>query len=111
VLLAHRLAHLYMTGKWPPDQIDHENTDKSVNRWDNLRPANNQQNHGNIRKHKDNTTGHKNVYFRAGRRRPWFVQIMAHGKLFISESFLTADEAIAFARAKRRELFGDFARD
>lgn len=110
VYLAHRLAHLYMTGEWPPDQIDHENTNKNTNRWDNLRPATNQQNHGNMGKHKDNTSGFKNVYYRRGRRMPWLVQIMARGELFHIGTFATAEEADVAAGVARQELFGEFSR-
>ena len=34
-----RLAWFYMTGEWPPTDVDHENTDKSDDRWRNLRLA------------------------------------------------------------------------
>ncbi len=36
--LAHRLAFLWMTGRWPPDQIDHVNGVRHDNRWCNLQP-------------------------------------------------------------------------
>lgn len=36
--LAHRLAWLWMTGSWPVE-VDHKNTVRSDNRWDNLRDA------------------------------------------------------------------------
>lgn len=46
-LRAHRLAWLYVKGKWPEGDIDHWNTIRDDNRFDNLRdvaPLLNQQN-------------------------------------------------------------------
>lgn len=39
-----RLAWLYMTGKWPKDQVDHVNRIKDDDRWENLREATQSQN-------------------------------------------------------------------
>lgn len=60
---AHRLAWFYMTGKWPDDQIDHVNRDKSDNRFSNLREADNSLNVHNIGIQKNNTSGFKGVSY------------------------------------------------
>ena len=33
---AHRVIWLWMTGKWPENDIDHEDRDATNNRWNNL---------------------------------------------------------------------------
>jgi hypothetical protein len=41
--LSHRLAFLYMTGRWP-DEVDHKDGIKMNNRWENLREVTHQEN-------------------------------------------------------------------
>ena len=46
---ASRLAWFYMTGEWPPEEVDHKNTINNDNRWDNLRLASRTLNAQNLR--------------------------------------------------------------
>ena len=66
---AHRLAFLYMTGKFPQKQIDHINTIRDDNRWSNLREANNQQNSYNQTKYKNNKSGFKGVCWHKNKKK------------------------------------------
>lgn len=47
---AHRLAWFYMNGEWPEHDVDHWNTVRDDNRYDNLRPATRKVNIQNQRK-------------------------------------------------------------
>lgn len=55
--LAHRLAWLYMFGKWPTNQIDHINRMKADNRIANLRDVGQSENQHNSSRRKDNWSG------------------------------------------------------
>jgi len=58
---AHRLAWLYMYGKFPDNQVDHINGIRSDNRIVNLRDVTNQENGRNRRITKRNTSGFTGV--------------------------------------------------
>ena len=61
--LAHRLAWLYMHGKWPEKQIDHINGIRSDNRLANLREATAAQNRQNQTEfRRNNSSGYLGVY-------------------------------------------------
>ena len=58
---AARLAWLLMTGDWPPVVVDHEDRDKSNDRWSNLRLASNSENAQNREVQENNTSGKAGV--------------------------------------------------
>ena len=62
---AHRLAWLYMQGRWPDPEVDHKDTVRNNNRWDNLREGTRSQNEANINVRVDSKTGLKGVTIRA----------------------------------------------
>lgn len=42
-----RIIWLWMTGDWPDDEVDHKNTKRDDDRWENLRDSNRSQNCAN----------------------------------------------------------------
>lgn len=106
--LAHRVIWLMVYGKWPADQLDHWDENKSNNRINNLREANNSKNHFNVGPRKTNTSGHKNVYFHKQSGK-WQVKLTIDGKLRSRGLFVTIEEAVTVAKSLRHEHHGQFA--
>lgn len=105
---AHRLAWLYMTGEWPKEDVDHENTDPDDNRWENLREATDAQNLQNIGVPKHNTSGSKGASWREDRQK-WRGSICSNSKWRHLGYFDTKEEAHAAYCKAARELNGEFA--
>lgn len=102
LIYAHCLAWLYMTGAWPKDQVDHRNTIRNDNRWENLRevsPASNSQNRRTARI--DNSSGRIGVS-RHGRK--FQARIMVAGKSIYLVEHETPDAAHAAYITAKREL-------
>lgn len=107
--MAHRLVFLYMTGKWPKDQVDHINRNRKDNRWCNLREATNQQNAANRRAHPTNRIGLKGVILSSNGK--YIGQIKVNQKTKQLGSFDTPEEAHdAYCKAAK-EAFGEYARN
>jgi hypothetical protein len=98
---AHRIAWLYMTGKWPSEKIDHKNGVTDDNRWCNLREATNGENLQNMRKaRKDNSTGFLGVYPCNGRFR---AAISVSGKKYHLGYHDNAEDAYAAYIKEKRD--------
>lgn len=89
---ASRLAFLYMTGEWPPEEIDHINRKSWDDCWINLRPATRTEN--NLNREKIGMSGHKGVY-RHNQNDRWVAQ---HENVYIG-SYETIEEAVAAREA------------
>ena len=105
--MAHRLAFLAMTGRWPIGEVDHINGDQSDNRWKNLREASRSENECNKKPKANNTSGHKGVR-KVGNR--WRVELQANGKKKHLGYFSTFDEASRARDDAARRAHGEFFR-
>jgi hypothetical protein len=104
---AHRLAWLYMTGKWPKEHIDHINGVKDDNKFFNLREATNQENCINRGKGKNNTSGYKGVSWNSGQKK-WQANARLNYKLRHLGYFNTAEEAFESYKAFAIKHQGEF---
>ncbi len=89
---ASRLAYLYMTGEWPPEEMDHINRTTWDDAWTNLRPATRTENNQN--RVKIGESGHAGIYRHHTNPR-WVAQ---HENIYLG-SFETIEEAIAAREA------------
>lgn len=75
---SHRLAFLWMTGEFPPHQVDHKNGVHDDNRWLNLREATGLENQQNHKINRNNTSGYLGVTRDTGND-CWRAQIAVNG--------------------------------
>lgn len=101
---AHRLAWFWMTGEWPPNDVDHINGDSADNRWDNLRLATRSENLRN-RVSKPSNSGFRGVFKRSD---GWFAKIQVNRKQIYLGLFKTVEEADAAYKAAVKKYHGEF---
>lgn len=102
--LAHRLAWLYVHGRWPHEQIDHINGVKTDNRLVNLREVSPEVNMQNVRGPKKNNkyAGLLGAHWDSRHGR-WVSQLSIKGKNRYLGRFDTPEQAhAAYIAAKRR---------
>lgn len=105
---AHRLAWVWMTGKWTKE-VDHRDTNKANNKWDNLRKAKGNQNRWNKPKSRVNISGYKGVYYDK-RRDKWIARIQANKQVFWLGQYNTPELAWMAYKNAAPKIHGKFAR-
>lgn len=109
--LAHRLAWLYVHGHFPPDQIDHRNSNRADNHLTNLRPATQQQNNFNVDVRSHNQLGIKGVCFRKDLKEKKFkAQISLNNRLYHLGFYPTAEQASDAYNGFAKLVHGEFYR-
>jgi HNH endonuclease len=104
---AHRLAFMFMEGKWPNDEIDHVDGNPSNNAWSNLRHATRSQNAQNQRRAQStSSTGLLGVGKNGDK---FYARIYYQGVITYLGTFDTAKEAHEVYVKVKRELhpFGE----
>jgi hypothetical protein len=105
---AHRLAFLYVLGRWPRRGVDHKNEIKGDNRWRNLREATPAQNNHHRGAGRSNSSGFKGVdFFKAQGK--WRARIASHGVKHHLGYYATPAEAARVYDAMAITLHGEFA--
>lgn len=105
---AHRLAWFYCYREWPTREMDHIDRDRTNNRLANLRLATRIENAGNMWRERQNTSGHKGVFWHK-RGRKWMASIKYRGEAIYLGLFETVEDARNAYVNKAKELFGEFA--
>lgn len=103
-----RLAWFYMTGEWPQKEIDHEDRDKTNDKWYNLRDLSRSENALNRDLQSNNTSGVRGVRWDTERQK-WNVQVKKDGISYFGGRYDSLDEAVAVRDSVALELHGDFA--
>lgn len=101
---AHRLAWLYVFGKFPNNLLDHINRNRSDNRLRNLREVGYSENNQNHEISKRNTSGITGVYWYKPSQK-WCAKISSNNKLKHIGYFATIEEAIAARKAAEKEIY------
>ncbi|MGN8184597.1 HNH endonuclease signature motif containing protein [Burkholderia sp. 22088] len=106
---AHRLAWLYIHGKWPDDELDHRVGRRSDNRITQIREATHAENMRNRGAYACNKSGYAGVDWRPSRG-VWRARIGLDGKQIHVGNFATAEEAHKARIARLKEMQDEFRR-
>lgn len=106
--MAHQLAWVYVTGKWPTGGLDHKDGDRDNNRWKNLRLATQAQNTANRRLNSNSKSGVKGVWLVASGK--WQAKIGINGVQHNLGRYDKKADATKAYRIAALKHYGEFAR-
>ena len=106
--LAHRLAWLYVYGKFPELNIDHINHDITDNRINNLREATQLQNVWNSKIKSSSSTGIKGITKDKRRCNTFYARCRVNGKIKFLGGFDTKEKAGKAYEDFAKSLHGKF---
>lgn len=105
---AHRLAWLFIHGNWPAGQIDHANGNRSDNRIENLRVADQSQQSANSARPRSNKTGVRGVSFHKATQK-YTARLACRGRLVHASYHDHIEDAAAAYRSASLKHFGEFS--
>lgn len=114
---AHILAWVYMTGKFPENEIDHIDMNRSNNKWENLREATSSQNLMNRKIRPNNKTGYVGVSYKQfttdgyAYHFPYTAKCTSQGVSYYLGTYKTAKEASDVYEKFAKDKFGEFYRN
>jgi hypothetical protein len=100
----HRLAWLYVYGKFPTKWIDHKNRNKKDNRIDNLRDISHSENHRNMPLQSNNTSGYAGINWNK-KNKKWRARIKVNSREIHLGAFKNKEEAVN-AKMHAEKLYG-----
>lgn len=107
----NRLIHRVIMCPTDEQEVDHMNGDKYDNRKCNLRVCTHAENMMNRRKHKNNRSGIKGVYYAPNRAKNWRAQIRKDGVKYDLGGYETPGEAKIAYEIASKELHKNFRRN
>lgn len=105
----HHIVVFLETGVWPLGDVDHIDGNPSNNAITNLRVCSHAQNQRNMRKHKDNTSGFKGVYW-SKQCEKWMAKIVVGGKQKHLGLFVDKQKAAQAYDKAAAKIHGEFAK-
>ncbi len=107
VFMAHRIVWMHVHGEWPAKTLDHINGDRSDNRLENLRLADQYENGYNRKVSRRSSTGVLGVYWENTRLK-FSASINFRGKTYNLGRYSYLKEAVAARKQAEQRLYGEF---